>query len=141
VVTLSFQNKDSDGRLVTTTWSFEPLRDTASYPDLYYIRDDGKDASGHLLRQPYFEQKVIGIQIPAAVLRLPEHFEKFQNLLRAIDARVVLKVGTERTGTAYTVDLGALVTFDRVNDVDRWRTYTITLYEEQPRDLTTWIPR
>jgi hypothetical protein len=139
VVTLTFKNFDGSGRIKTTSWKFEPLRNTSEQPDIFHLRDDGKDAGGRLLRQAYFEQRVVTIRIPAAVLRIAEHAEKFTNLLRAIDARVELKNGNEKTATAYIVDLPALTQFERTFGVDRWRTIEITLFEEEPRDLTTWL--
>lgn len=138
MVTLRFTNFKKDGSKKTTIWEFEPIKPRRAF---FHIREEDNDASGRLLRNPVYEQDVKRFTIPVGVLLIEEHQTKFRNFLRAHEARIEVKeiVNGKEKWRAFIADFKDLTEPEYFEDLDKFETIEIVLFEEVPRDFTTWL--
>lgn len=139
MVTIRWQNFKETGEKITFEWTFEPLNDR---PGLFHIRDEGKDASGIPLRNPYFEQDIRTIKLSAGMLAIPDCKKAFRSLVRAFEGRVWFEEEDDhgkKTWRSFIADFPDEITYEFFEDRDPLQRYEIKFIEEEARDFTTWI--
>jgi hypothetical protein len=137
VVTFRFTVFKEDGSEEKVEWSFEETKNRRGF---LHTRDEEREAGGRFRRRAYLEQKVLRIQVPAGVLQITAHNEKFEKFLRAETVEIKSIVNTKEKWTRYTPDLpNGEIEFEYVNDLDPFETYTFKLIETEPRDFRGWM--
>ncbi len=136
MVTFRFTVRDDDGKERQVEWSFE---ETKNRPGILYTRDAEREAGGRFRREAYFEQEVITIQVPAGVLQMPKHYEKFRQFCRCGSVELLIQRLPKEKWVKYTPDLpNGELEFEFVDDLDPLITVTIKLIEQEPRGVTRW---